>query len=85
MQLQAQLFMPVMLCLQKRVSAAMAEARAERQGAKNPMAQLRLRYFDSAVAVAAAAKSDAHPAPQPGQISAELATALGEHLKTCPV
>jgi hypothetical protein len=61
--------------LQKRVNAAMAEARAERSSAP-AMLQLRVRYFDMP-----GSKGDAQGRaglPPPGTISNDLAEALGK-------
>lgn len=60
--------------MQARVSAATAEHKAAR-GPDNPMTQMRLRYFDSALG-AAAKKGAADFVP--GVISQQLADALGE-------
>lgn len=61
--------------LQKRVSAAMAEARAER-GPSDPLLQLRVRYFNLPSA-SSGAQQAAADRPKPGVISQELAEALG--------
>lgn len=66
-----------MLWLQRRVQAAVAEVRAER-GPVDPMAQMRLRYFD--MPGGAAADQRRAERPPPGVISAGLAEALGEAL-----
>lgn len=66
------------MLLQDRVRAATAEQRAERsQGSRDPMHLLRVRYFEMPEAKRGNAEREA--APQPGQISAELAAALGAH------
>ena len=60
----------------------MAEARAERQAAHNPMTQLRRRYFDH---LPSSGKQERVDAPQPGQISTQLAEALGMSTYQYPI
>jgi hypothetical protein len=60
--------------LQKRVSAAVAEARAER-GPSDPLLQMRVRYFN--LPGSSGSQQAAADRPKPGVISQELAEALG--------
>lgn len=67
---------------QKRVSAAVAEARAER-GPSDPLLQMRVRYFN--LPGSSGSQQAAGDRPKPGVISQELAEALGMASTAAPL